>query len=163
MRGLLEVGDRGEVELARHDEACAAPDRAKAAGIDGGDIPELARGVVAGEGVAVTLVQIGVVIPEVEREYALSDAEADVPSGVARIGNAVRERGAASERATSESDLSAVEIVARSQPPISGLRGEVETKPIRQRVARSRDFYVARHVGAGRTGVEHRRRVVGRG
>ena len=88
---LFQVGHRRQVELAGDDEGRAAPARAEPTRVDRGDAVREPRVLVAGEGVAVALVQVGIVVAEVEREHALGDADADVPGGVALVGNAVRE------------------------------------------------------------------------
>src|SRR5262249_55532006 len=112
---LLQIGYRGQVELAGHHVGRSAPIRAEAARIDRTEVAEIPRRVIAGEGIAVGLAQVGVVVAEVEREDALGDAEADVPGGVALVGNASRERRAAAEATARERDLRAVERVARSK------------------------------------------------
>src|SRR5690349_2123317 len=64
---LLESRQRG-VDRELGDERRAAPVRARATRIDRGR-GHARRGVVAGEGVAVTLVEVGVVVAQVEREH----------------------------------------------------------------------------------------------
>jgi|SRR6516164_9736516 len=86
---LLQISHGRQVELARRDESGAAPGGAEPTQIDPGEVAREPRRVVAGEGVAVTLVVVRVVVPQVEREHALGDADADVPGSVAVVGNAV--------------------------------------------------------------------------
>src|SRR5262245_18457371 len=114
---LFQIGHRCQVSPDGHNEGGAAPTRAEATRIDQGEVTDEACGIVAGEGVAVTLVHVGVEVTEVEREYGLGDRDADVPGGVALVGDAVREpRGAARH-----ADLGAVERVARAQEPFAGI------------------------------------------
>src|SRR5215212_5045385 len=80
---LFQIGHRRQVELAGDDEGRAAPARAEAARVDRSDGVREAGVLVTGEGVAVALVQVGIVVAEVEREHALGNADADVPGGVA--------------------------------------------------------------------------------
>src|SRR5215831_15128773 len=63
--GLFQTGHGRQVELAGHDEGRAAPARAEPAGIDRGEVAREARGMVACEGVAITLVEVGVVVAEI--------------------------------------------------------------------------------------------------
>src|SRR5215510_12474821 len=114
MTGLLQVGNGGQVELAGHNEDLAAPVGAEPEQIDRGEAAVEPRGVVTGEGVAVTLVQAGVVVAEVQREHALGETEADVPGGVAGIGNAVGER-----RDAGPAGAGAVEAVAGAEEPVT--------------------------------------------
>src|SRR4030088_1350700 len=107
MTGLLQVSQRGQVDLAGGDEGGAAPVGANPTRIDRGDVAQRRRGVVAGKGIAVALAEVGIVVAEIKREHALGDADTEVPSGVARVGNAVRER----RRAGRSGDLRAVETV----------------------------------------------------
>src|SRR5262249_57100140 len=86
--GLLQIGYRRQVELAGRDESRAAPAGADPTRIDAGEVPREPGRVVAREGVAVTLVVVRVVVPQVEREHALGDADADIPGGVAVVANA---------------------------------------------------------------------------
>src|SRR5262249_55775527 len=154
--GLLQIGHGRQVELAGRDEGRAAPAGADPARIDRGEIAREPCRVVAGEGVAVALVQVGVVVPEVEREHALGDADADVPSGIAAVGNAVRiRRGAAGH----DAGLGAVEVIARAQEPVARFAGQEEAPALRHGAARRRELRAARYIGAGGTGIEHGRRV----
>ena len=57
-----------------------------------GSIDVAAGREVAGEGVAVTLGQVGVGVAEVQREHLVGEADADVPGVVVGIVDAVRER-----------------------------------------------------------------------
>src|SRR5262245_66378519 len=114
---------------------------------------------IAGDGVAITLVEIGVGVAEVEREHTPGDAESDVPGGVAHIGNAVREGRAAAE-ATRNDDLGAIERIARPKIPMADLTRDIEVEAVRQKIARRRDLHGAVHVRAGGARAHDRRRVV---
>src|SRR5262249_23602671 len=117
--GLLEIGYRRQVELAGRDESGAAPAGAEPSRIDPAEVPREPCRMVAREGVAVSFAVVRVVVPQVEREHALGDADADIPGGVAVVRNAVRiRRGAAGS-----GDLGAVEVIARTQEPVAGFTG----------------------------------------
>src|SRR5262245_66058190 len=113
---------RRQVELAGRDESRAAPAGAEPSRIDPAEVPREPCRVVAGEGVAVTLAVVRVVVPQVEREHALGDADADVPGGVAVVGNAVRIRLGAG----GSGNLGAIEVIARAQEPVAGFTGQVK-------------------------------------
>src|SRR5262249_60476637 len=87
---LLKIGHRRQVELAGRNESGAAPGGAEPTRINPGEFAREPCRVVAREGVAVTFAVVRVVVPQVEREHALGDADADVPGGVAVVGNAIR-------------------------------------------------------------------------
>ena len=104
---LLQISRGRQIELARRDESSAAPVGAEPTRINAGEVAREPCRVVAGESVAVTLAVVSVVVPQVEREHVLGDADADVPGGVAVVGNAVRIwRGAAGS-----GDLGAEEVI----------------------------------------------------
>src|SRR5262249_29499519 len=123
--------------------------------IDPGEVAREPCHVVAGEGVAITLAVVRVVVPQVEREHALGDADADVQGGVAVVGNAVRIRlGAAGN-----GNLGAVEVIARAQEPVAGFTGQVKSPAFRHGAGRRRELRAERYIGAGSAGIEHGRRV----
>ena len=157
--GLLQARRRRQIEGALHDDPLVAPVRAETEGIDGREVAGEGRGVIAGKGVAIALVQVGVVVTDIEREHAPGDAETDIPGGVARVGNAVRERRGASRNA----DLGAEEGIAGSERPIAGLGGYVEPEAIRKSVAGGGELDAAEHVGAIGASIEHVIRVEGAG
>src|SRR5205085_10459414 len=61
----------------------------------------------AGEGVAITFVQVGVGVTQIQREHLVGEADADVPGVVVLVGDTVGENGA---------DAGAVEGVRSSEP-----------------------------------------------
>ena len=77
----------------------AAPHQleADAAAIDRRELPivEPSRSRIAGEGIAVTLAQIRVVVAQIEGEHLPGETKTDVPGVVVRVGDAV---GIASEK-----------------------------------------------------------------
>ena len=77
--GLLQICHGCQVELAGRDESSAAPVGTDPARIDPSKIAREPCRVVVRKGVAVTLAVVRVVVPQVEREHALGDADADVP------------------------------------------------------------------------------------
>src|SRR5262245_24916172 len=79
----------GQVDRQLGDEGRAAPIRTQATWVDRRDIRESRCRVIAREGVAVALVQVGVVVAQVERELLPGKCDANVPVGVALKGNAV--------------------------------------------------------------------------
>src|SRR5262245_15005260 len=83
----------GEVDRELGDECRAAPVGPGATWVDRCNIAEASRGMIAREGVTVALVQIGVVVAQIKRELLPGKRYADVPSGVAFVGDAVRESG----------------------------------------------------------------------
>src|SRR5262249_59050465 len=100
-----------------------------------------------------TLVVVRVVVPQVEREHALGDADADVPGGVAVVGNAVRiRRGAAGDG----TGLGAVEVIARAQEPMAGFTGQVKSPAFPPGGRRRRGLLAPRFVGARGPRDEHR-------
>src|SRR5262249_48644546 len=93
--------------------------------------------------------------PEIEREHALGDADADVPGGVAAVRNAIgKRRGAAGY-----CDLGAIEVIARAEEPAARFAGQEEAPALRHGRTRRRELRAARYIGAGSTGIEHGRRV----
>ena len=60
--GLLQIGHGRQVELAGRDESCAAPAGAEPSRIDPGEVAREPGRVVAGEGVAITLAVVRVVV-----------------------------------------------------------------------------------------------------
>src|SRR5262249_28555791 len=152
---LLQIGHRRQVELAGRDEGGAAPVRAEPTRIDPGEIPREPCRVVAREGVAVTLAVVRAVVPQVEREHGLGDADADIPGGVAVVGNAVRKR----RGAAGSGDLGAEEVIGRAQVPVAGFTGQVKSPAFRHGASRRRELRAQRYIGAGGTLIEHRRRV----
>src|SRR5262245_54554379 len=154
---LFQIGHRCQVSPAGHNEGGAAPTRAEATRIDRGEVTSEACGIVAGEGVAVTLVHVGVEVTEVKREYALGDRDTDVPGGVALVGNAVRER----RGAALDADLGAVECVARAQEPFARIPREVQSPAFRHGRARRRQLRTAGHIGAVGARIEHGRGIEG--
>src|SRR5258708_34720203 len=81
---------------------------------------------IAGEGVAITLAQIGVDVAQINRKHLPGPAEADVPGGVALVGNATGERSGAVER------------VAGAEIPVCDFAGRVPLHAIRDRRERVR-------------------------
>ena len=78
VKGLFDVREIGrERELG--DIGRAAPFRAYTARIGSGDVVAADAAVIAGEGVAIALVQVGVVVTQVEREGLVGEAEAGIP------------------------------------------------------------------------------------
>src|SRR5262249_21975942 len=78
-----------------------------------------------------------------------------VPGGGAAVRNAIgKRRGAAGY-----CDLGAVEVIARAQEPVAGFAGQEEAPALRHGRTRRRELRAARYIGAGSTGIEHRRRV----
>src|SRR5882672_4219214 len=91
-----ELGDKGRT----------APVGAGASGINRG-AENTARSVVVRKGIAIALVQIGVVVAQVEGERLPNERKAGVPGGVALKRNAAREAG------------HCIEAIARSQEPMT--------------------------------------------
>src|ERR1044071_8456133 len=76
---LLQVGVDRQVGREPGDEGRTAPLRAQAARIDRRDVGRAGGGVIAGEGVAITLVQVGVDVAQIDREHLPGPAEARIP------------------------------------------------------------------------------------
>jgi hypothetical protein len=152
-----EIGHGCQVELAGRNEGRAAPIGAEPAGVGRGEARRERGRVVARQRVAVTLVQVSVRVTQVEGEYALGDADADIPGGVAAIGNAVRIRPGAAW----DADLRAIEVVGRAKEPVAGLPGEEEPPALRHSAARRGELRTYRHVYAVGAGAEYGRRVEG--
>src|SRR5262249_5654193 len=75
----------GQVDRELGDEGRAAPVGALAKRVDRRDVRASRRGVVAGKGVAIALVQVGIVVAQIERELLPGKSKANVPSGVVFI------------------------------------------------------------------------------
>src|SRR6267154_6627344 len=86
---LLQVADRGQVGRELDDAGRAAPVGFEAERVDRGNAAcrRDLRGVVAGEGVAGTLGEVGVGVAQVQREDLVGEADADVPGVVAGLRN----------------------------------------------------------------------------
>src|SRR5215831_16545039 len=153
---LFQVGHGRQIELAGRDESSAAPVGAEPTRINAGEVAREPRRVVAGESVAVTLAVVRVVVPKVEREHALGDADADIPGGVAVVGNAVR----IWQGASGSGDLGAEEVIGCAQEPVAGFTGQVKSPALWHGAARRRELCTKRYIGAGGTLIEHGRRVV---
>src|SRR3954454_10301968 len=84
---LLQVRHRGQVSRELDDAGRAAPSGLEATRVDGGYAGQGCgpRSIVAGEGVALALGQVGVGVAEVEGEDLVGEADADVPGVVARL------------------------------------------------------------------------------
>src|SRR5262249_37473134 len=138
--GLLQIGCGRQIELAGYDERRAAPIGAEPSRINRGEVTREPCRVVTRERVAVALVQVAVVVAEVGGEHARGEGEADVPGGIARVGNAVgKRRGTAGTGA----GLGAVEVIARAQEPMAPLARYEESPPSGQGLARRGDFGAA--------------------
>src|SRR5665213_1703365 len=120
--GLLEVGHRGQVRRELGDTGRTAPVRACTARIDRGDVGGAGRVEGAGEGVAVTLRQVGVGVAQVEGEHLVGEADADVPGIVIGIFDAVRERPGKARIG----EAGSVERVGGAEPLAAELAGDVE-------------------------------------
>src|SRR5262249_42577462 len=146
---LFQVGHGRQIELAGRDESSAAPVGAEPTRINAGEVAREPRRVVAGESVAVTLAVVRVVVPKVEREHALGDADADVPGGVVRIW----------QGASGSGDLGAEEVIGCAQEPVAGFTGQVKSPALRHGATRRRELCAKRYIDAGGALIEHRRRV----
>ena len=136
--GLLDVLVQRQVGRELHNEAGAAPARAEASRVDRGERALEAGVLVAGEGVAITLAQVGVDVAEVERQHLVGEAEADVPGGVVLEVDA-----RAADRAGQ-----AVEVIGRAEPLIAELARRID----RDAVGEGRESVLdrARRIGAAR-------------
>src|SRR5258708_37247355 len=112
---LLEVADRGQVGRELDDAGRAAPVGFEAERVDRGNAAcrgDLG-GVVAGEGVAGTLGEVGVGVAQVQREDLVGEADADVPGVVAGL------RNTGSEGRVDQAG--AVGRIGRAEPPTAEL------------------------------------------
>ena len=125
-------------------------------GLIGVKLPACRGGVIAGEGVAVTLAQVGVVVAQVEREGLLGEAEAARPRWCSSC------RECRSETATRTVRRRRCSRSCRSFPATSGRHHPTRTCPnaVREQRARQHVFGGAGRVGAVGAGVEDGRRVV---
>src|SRR5882757_7534435 len=118
---LLQVGDRGQVSRELDDAGRATPVGFEATRVDrrnaasGGN----SCSVVAGEGVAGTLGQVGVGVTQVQREHLVGEAEADIPRVIARLRNTLGVVGATGQLSD------AVERIRRAEPLTTKLAGDV--------------------------------------
>src|ERR1700675_933256 len=125
-KNLLQVGHRRQVSRELDDAGGAAPvrpERRRAvarvdrryesrAGIGGA--------VIAGEGVAGGLGEVGVGVAQIQREHLVGEAYADIPGVVARLLDAERERSA-----KRRCDGRAIERIRGSEPLTAELTGDV--------------------------------------
>src|SRR5262245_31715247 len=81
----------GEVDRELGDECRAAPVGPGATWVDRRNIAEACRGVIAREGVAIALIQVRIIVAQVKRELLPGKRHANVPGGVALVGDAARE------------------------------------------------------------------------
>src|SRR4029453_4361872 len=86
---LLQTAER-KISGELGDESGTAPVGAKAARIDRGYVAEAAGSERTGERAAVTLVEIGVVVTQIQGEDLPGKAETNVPGVVVLVRNAVR-------------------------------------------------------------------------
>src|SRR5262249_13157810 len=134
-----------------------APVGANSAGIDRRDVTErwARRSRIAGEGVAVTLAQIRVVVSQVEGEHLPSEAETNVPRVVVRVRYTVGVN-AGSERTA----VSAVESIAGAEPLTAELTGHVPTERTECHFLRRGELDGAGQIFAVGAGVQEVRGVI---
>src|SRR5262249_29830819 len=111
----------GEVNRELGDEGRAAPLGTYAGGVDRRERAVEPGGVIAREGVAIALVQVGVVVAQVERELLPREGNAKIPRGIAFVRNAIRERRRKS-----------VKRISRSQEPMADIGGDEPANAIRK-------------------------------
>src|SRR5262245_46941088 len=120
---LLNVGVERQVSRQFRHESRAAPLRANAARIDSGERAVECRSVIASEGVAVGLTQVGVDIAQVEREHLVGEPWTDVPGRIVGVIDA----------GSTDQASQAVEAVAGAEPLIAALAGNIDGNAVRKR------------------------------
>src|SRR5215831_14510567 len=118
---LLQVRDGRQVKRELGDAGGTAPVGAETAGVDRREAAAEPSGVVAGEGVAITLREIGVVVAQIKREHLVGEAKTYVPSVVARLRNTKRKRSA-TKRACNRG---AVKGVRGAEPLATEFTGDI--------------------------------------
>src|SRR6185437_17148907 len=87
-RRLLQAAER-EIGRQFGDEGLSTPVRARAARIDRRDVTRTRSARIAGEGVAIALVQIGAGVAQIDGEHLVGEPDTDVPRIVVFVRNAV--------------------------------------------------------------------------
>src|SRR6516165_7092987 len=154
----LQVGNCREVGRELGHAHRAAPVGAEAAGVDRRDVgwAEAGGAVVAGEGVAIALRQIRVVVTQIQREDLVGEADADVPGVIAWLGDTVREWS--TEDGTSGRSI---ECIRGAKPLPAELAGNVHANAAAaEDGARGRPLGGHRRVVAPSAEVQEVRRVV---
>src|SRR5436305_14688964 len=81
-RNLLQVAHRRQIKGQLGDTRRAAPVGSDASRVDRSNIRRAGAVEGTGEGVAVTLVQVGVGVAQIEGEHLVGEADADIPGVV---------------------------------------------------------------------------------